>query len=255
DPGKNIDNISDDRYKIFTPSNSVLQSNIINAIATDQDGSVWIGTNNGVVVVECGEGVFDAACTISKRVVVQQDLGGNLLDKTDVQCIAIDGANRKWFGTRSGIQVLSSAGDQLVYQYTIENSPLFDNLITALEYKAETGEMFIGTGSGVQSIRTDATAGSKNNQYGDIYAFPNPVRPEYTGPITIQGMRKNTHIKITDFNGLIVYEGKSNGGTFVWNGLNLNGNRVASGIYIAWMAAGDGFAGADTRTVKIAVVR
>jgi hypothetical protein len=255
DPGPNIDITTDDRYKIFTPSNSVLQSNIVNAIATDQDGSVWVGTNNGVVVIECGESVFDAACVVSKRIIVQQDLGGNLLDKADVQCIAIDGANRKWFGTRSGIQVLSASGEQLVYNYTIENSPLFDNLITVLRYEPNTGEMFIGTGSGVQSIRTDATSGSRNNEYGDIYAFPNPVRPEYSGPIAIQGMRKNSNVKITDFNGQIVHQGKSNGGTFIWDGQDLNGNRVASGIYVAWISAGNGFDQPDTKLVKIAVVR
>lgn len=255
DPGSKIDDASDDRYKIFNSGNSNLPGNIINAIATDEDGGVWIGTNNGVIVFECQDQVFDAACKGTKRVFVQQDLGGNLLDKADVQCIAIDGANRKWFGTRTGIQVISAAGDQRVAEYTVDNSPLFDNLITALRYKPGTGEMFIGTGSGIQSIRTDATAGSKSNQYSDIYAFPNPVRPEYTGPISIQGMRKNTSVKITDFNGQMVYQGKSNGGTFIWNGLDLRGNRVASGIYIAWMSAGDGFEPADTKTLKIAVVR
>ena len=254
DPGKDINITSDDRYKIFTTSNSKLPSNIINAIATDLDGGVWVGTNNGVVVFECGDGVFNE-CQGTKRVIVQQDLGGNLLDKEDIQCIAIDGANRKWFGTRNGILVISSSGDQLVTQYTIENSPLFDNLITVLRYKPMTGEMFIGTGSGVQSIRTDASAGSKNNHFGEVYAFPNPVRPEYNGPITIQGMRRNTNIKITDFNGQIVYQGKSNGGTFVWSGIDLKGNRIASGIYVAWLSAGDGFETADTRTLKIAVVR
>ena len=143
----------------------------------------------------------------------------------------------------------------MVAQYTVDNSPLYDNLISVLRYEPLTGEMLIGTGSGIQSIRTDATAGARNNRAGDIYAFPNPVRPEYTGPITIQGMRKNSNIKITDFNGQLVYQGKSNGGTYVWYGLDLNDRKVASGIYVAWISAGDGFEKPDTRTINIAIVR
>ncbi len=252
--GKDINNTGDDRYKLFTNANSVLATNLINAIATDLDGSVWIGTDVGVYVFECGSDVF-TNCTGSKRIVVQQDLGSNLLDKEDIQCIAIDGGNRKWFGTRHGVFVVSSGGDQLEHQYNIDNSPLFDNLITALRYDGTSGEMFIGTGSGVQSIRTEATQGSLTNQYSDIYVFPNPVRPEYNGPISIQGMRRNSHIKITNFNGQLVSQGTSNGGTYLWDGLDLKGRKVDSGVYIVWISAGDGFESADVKSVKFAIVR
>lgn len=256
DPGPSIDAITDDRYLLFSTANSVLENNLINAIATDQDGSVWVGTSVGVYVFECGESVFDnTVCKGAKRVLVQQDLGGGLLKSEDVLCIAIDGGNRKWFGTRNGILVVSAGGDQLVAQYTVDNSPLFDNLITVLRYEPKNGEMYIGTGSGVQSIRIDATEGSRFNKVSEIYAFPNPVRPEYTGSIAIQGMRNNSNIKITDFNGQLVNQGKSNGGTYIWNGLDLKERKVASGIYVVWISAGDGFEQPDTRTIKIAIVR
>lgn len=255
DPGANIDLATDDRIKVFNNSNSVMESNIINAMATDLDGSIWVGTNNGVYVYECGESVFDPACKGSKRIVVQQGLGSNLLNGEDVQAIAIDGANRKWFGSRNGIFVQSAAGDQQVARYTIDNSPLFDNLITVLRYDPNTGIMYVGTGSGIQSIRTDATAGGRSNTFSAVYVFPNPVRPEYIGPITLQGMRRNSNIKITDFNGLVVHQGKSNGGTYVWNGLDLSGHRVQSGVYLALISAGDGFEKPDTKVVKIAVIR
>ena len=84
DPGSKIDDASDDRYKIFNSGNSNLPSNIINAIATDEDGGVWIGTtNNGVIVFECQDQVFDAACKGTKRVFCATRPGGNLLDKAD----------------------------------------------------------------------------------------------------------------------------------------------------------------------------
>jgi len=253
-PGDDLNNTSDDKYKLFNNGNSVLTTNNINAIATDLDGSVWVGTANGVFVFECGD-VFDAACKGSKRIIVQLDLGGSLLENEDIQCIAIDGANRKWFGTRNGISVISAAGDALVSRYTKDNSPLYDNLITALRYHADKGEMYIGTGAGLQSLRIDATAGSRNNEFADIYAFPNPVRPEYNGLITIQGMRRNSTVKITDFAGQIVNQGKSNGGIYTWDGLDIKGKKVSSGIYIAWISAGDGFESPDTQSLKIAIVR
>lgn len=255
DPGANIDITADDRMRVFNNSNSVMESNNINTMATDLDGSVWIGTNNGVYVFECGTSVFDAACIGSKRIVVQQGLGANLLNGEDIQAIAIDGANRKWFGSRNGIFVQSSNGDQQIARYTVDNSPLFDNLITVLRYDAVSGIMFIGTGGGIQTIRTDATGGSRTNQFGSIYAFPNPVRPEYTGVITIQGMRRNSNIKITDFNGQVVHQGKSSGGTYVWNGLDLLERKVQSGVYLALISAGEGFESPDTQIVKIAVIR
>lgn len=253
-PGNDLNNTSDDKYKLFNNGNSVLTNNNINAIATDLDGSVWVGTINGVFVFECGD-VFDASCKGSKRIIVQLDLGGSLLENEDIQCIAIDGANRKWFGTRNGITVISASGDALVARYTKDNSPLYDNLITALRYHTDKGEMYIGTGAGLQSLRIDATGGSRNNQFADIYAFPNPVRPEYTGMITIQGMRRNSTVKITDFAGQIVNQGKSNGGTYTWDGFDITGRKVGSGIYIAWISAGDGFEKPDTRTIKIAIAR
>lgn len=253
-PGSDINNSSDDKSKIFNNSNSVLKSNIINAIVTDQDGAVWVGAADGVYVFECGN-LFDTTCKGSKRIIEQLDLGGSLLDNEDVQAIAIDGANRKWFGTRNGITVISAAGDALVARYTKDNSPLYDNLITSLRFDSKKGEMVIGTGAGVQAIRTDATGGARTNTFGSIIAFPNPVRPEYTGVITLQGMRKNSSIKITDFAGQIVNQGKSNGGTYTWDGNDVKGKKVTSGVYVAWISAGDGFESPDTKTVKIAIIR
>jgi len=255
DPGENIDLTTDDRIRVFNNSNSVMESNVINSLASDSDGSTWVGTNNGVYVFECGESVFEPDCKGSKRIVIQQGLGSNLLNGEDVQAIAIDGANRKWFGSRNGIFVQSSAGDQQIARYTIENSPLFDNLITVLRYDPLTGIMYVGTGSGIQSLRTDATAGSRSNTFSEIYAFPNPVRPEYSGPITVLGIRRNSNIKVTDFNGQVVHQGKSNGGTYVWNGLDLAGSRIVSGVYFVLISAGDGFEKPDTKIVKIAVIK
>ena len=83
------------------------------------------------------------------------------------------------------------------------------------------------------------------------YAYPNPVRPDYTGPITIVGLTYNADVKIVTANGTLVAQGRSNGGTFEWDGCDTRGRRVASGVYMVQTATADGSKGT---VCKIAVV-
>jgi flagellar hook assembly protein FlgD len=86
----------------------------------------------------------------------------------------------------------------------------------------------------------------------NVYAYPNPVTPEYTGLITIVGLTLNADVKILSPSGKLIAEGRSNGGTFTWDGNDKSGNRVASGIYMVVTATSSG----DKGTVcKIAIVR
>jgi flagellar hook assembly protein FlgD len=86
----------------------------------------------------------------------------------------------------------------------------------------------------------------------NVYAYPNPVTSDYTGLINIVGLTYNADVKITTSNGVVVAEGRSNGGSFTWNGTDKNGRRVASGIYMVVTATNDGKKGT---VCKIAVIR
>ena len=196
--------------------------NNVNSLAVDLDGDVWVGTNQGVVVFECGSNVFDPNCQGSKRIVQVDGFNAYLLETEIVTAIAVDGANRKWFGTKNGVFVQSPTGEEQIAFFDKDNSPLFDNTITDIAIDQINGEVFIGTANGLISLRYDATKGEVVNSKS-VYAFPNPVRPDYDGPIAIKGLARDADVKITDINGQRVYETKALGGQAIWDGKDYNG--------------------------------
>lgn len=230
---------TDDIYKILETGegNGNLPSDNVTAIACDFDNEIWIGTENGFVVLYSSEGLFSASGVIdASRLLVNYE--GNveeLLGDTPISDIEIDGGNRKWIATNSaGIFLLTADGQEVITTYTKENSPLISNNILDMEFNQKTGELFIVTDLGLVSLRTDATY--EDPEYATTTVFPNPVKPEYTGPITIQGIRYDSDVKITDIAGNLVYQTTSNGGTATWNGKTLSGEDVASGVYMIWTA-------------------
>ena len=212
----------------------------VRAIAKDKDGSIWIGTDKGVAVIYNPGNVFTGENYDSQKIIIQQD-GYNqyLLETEIVTAIAIDGANRKWFGTYSGgIFLMSADGTKQILNFNKENSPLPSNSIIGIAIDDLTGEVFIGTDKGIISYRSDATEGGE--QCSDYYVFPNPIKHEYHGPIAIRGLVANADVKIADVAGNVVYHTKANGGEAIWNGNNFNGERVRTGIYIVYITNEDG---------------
>lgn len=248
--------VSDDEYQVFSTGAGAgnLPSENVTAIAVDRDDEIWVGTDNGFAIlynsasaISAGPGDYDAS-----RILITYE--GNvefLLGNTPITDIEIDGGNRKWLATAStGIFLLSPDGQEVLAQYTKENSPLISNNIMDMEFNNLTGELFIITDEGLVSFRTDASFDDEN--YETTTVFPNPVRPDYFGPITIQGIRYDSDVKITDIAGNVVYQTTSNGGTATWNGKTLTGDDVTSGVYLIWTATNTG---KDRKVGKVAVVR
>lgn len=254
DEGEDLNDPSDDRQRIISKNNSSLQSNKVNAIGVDLDGDVWVGTAAGPVVFECGNDVFSSNCQGNRRKTVLEGIPAYLLNDVNITCIAIDGANRKWFGSENGIFVQSPTGEDEIYHFTSENSPLFDNSIMDLAYNDESGTMFIATAKGVLSYRSETTVGGKKHR-GDVFAFPNPVRPDYNGPIAIKGFARDSNIKITDIKGQLIYETTSLGGQAIWDGYDYSGRRAASGVYLVYATSTDSLDQPDAIVTKILVLR
>lgn len=251
-----MDDPSDDRCKTFTSTNSDLTTNNTNCLVADLEGDVWVGTTEGVIVFECGGSAFDQACTGSQRFFEQDGFGAFLLETEDVQTIAVDGANRKWVGTRNGVFVLSPTGDEQIQRFTAENSPLLDNTITDIAINQSTGEVFIGTNTGIISYQSDAVGGGNLNS-SNIQVFPNPVRPEYEGPIAIKGLARDANVKITDINGRLVFETQALGGQAIWDGRDYNGRKANTGVYLVFSTSNprnSGFNNADAAVTKILLV-
>ncbi len=256
DDNGTINDPTDDRTRLLNTSNSTISTSQVNCVAVDLDGDVWLGTAEGPIVFECGSGSFDlSGCEGTRRKVLEGNDLGNLLITEDIRCIAVDGANRKWFGTRKGIFVQSADGETQVLRFDENNSPLFDDNVIDMAFNGETGEMFILSDRGLQSYRTDASDPERRHLEENIYAFPNPVRPDYQGPIAIKGLVENADVKITDINGKLIYETIANGGQAIWDGNDYTGRRAASGVYLVFSSSRDNFADPDAFVTKIMLVK
>ena len=228
----------------------------VRCITEDTDGNLWIGTNIGPLMLEPSQ-INKGSATIFTQIKVPRNDGTNfadyLLSGVDITCIAVDGAGRKWFGTNgNGAYLISEDNLTQVHHFIATNSPLLSNNIEDIALNHQTGEVFFGTDKGLCSYMSDATAPSEEMTKDNVYAYPNPVRPDYTGAITIIGLSLNADVKIITANGVLVKQGKSNGGTFVWDRTDRNGNHVASGIYMVETATANGNKGT---VCKIAIIK
>lgn len=230
DEGEDFANTSDDRCVVLNSSNSVLPTNEITSIEVDREGSVWVGTKLGAAVFQCDP--LNGECPGSRPFVEVDGFGANLLEDIEVKAIAIDGANRKWFGTGAGVFVMSPEGNDQIDHFTAENSPLFDNSINDIDFDDATGEVYIGTARGLISYRAEAT-GAKGF-HSSALVFPNPVREDYHGPIAIKGLAEDSTVKITDVSGQLVYETEALGGQAIWDGRDYNGRRANTGVYLVY---------------------
>jgi len=235
----------DEDIRFITTANSVLPTNSVNALAKDLDGDIWAGTGDGIIIFECGNNFMDQEqCRGTRKIVEQDGIPAYLLVGEDVRAIAVDGANRKWVGTSNGVFVLSEDGEELIAKFDKENSPLFDNSISDIEIDP-------GTGQGIISYRSDATLGRENSHEEEALVFPNPVRPEYEGPIAIKGLSRDSNVKITDINGQLVYETTALGGQAIWDGRDYTGRKAASGVYLVLGTTTQNFENPQSIVAKI----
>lgn len=254
DHGDRIEDPTDDRYRFITPANSELTTNIVNDIAVDLEGSVWIATGEGPVIFDCGNDPFADDCTGRRIKVLQDSIAAFLLADVDIKTIEVDGANRKWFGSNTGIFVQSPSGDEEQLRFTEANSPLFDNTVIDLAYDGNSGDMWIGTNKGLQVYRTSTTSARRTHS-SNVYSYPNPVPPEYKGPIAIRGLANEVDVKITDVNGKLVFETESLGGQAIWDGKDFLGQEVSTGVYLVFSSTTNLFSDPDSFVTKIMVVR
>jgi len=144
---------------------------------------------------------------------------------------------------------VSADGKKEILNFTAENSPLPSNGITDIRINQTTGEVYIGTEEGLVSYQGDAILGSETK--GEVLVYPNPVQPTYNGPIAVKGLVDDAYVKITDAAGVLVYQGKANGGQMIWDGKGYEGKRVATGVYIVYAATD---AGKEKSVAKIVLL-
>lgn len=226
----------------------------VRCVLEDMEGNIWVGSSAGPFVIEKSQ--IDNENPTFTQVKVPRNDGTNyadyLLSSIDIASMAIDGANRKWFGTNTnGVYLISADNMTQLQHFTSDNSPLLSNTIKSIAVNPSTGEVFFGTDKGLCSYVSDATQINTEMTSDNVWAYPNPVNPGYTGLITVTGLTYNADVKILSSNGALVAEGRSNGGTFTWDGCDKKGRRVASGVYMVVTATNTGEKGT---VCKIAII-
>ena len=237
----NQDGISYDIYQVF-------------ALAEDREGQMWVGTNTGLFVIDNPKTFFNNG--VFKQIKVPRNDGTGLADYllsgTYIKSIQVDGANRKWIGTNDdGIYLISADGLETIHHFTTDNSPLPSNNIVSIAINDRSGEVFIGTDKGIASYMSDATRPEEKLDENNIYAYPNPVKADYSGNIAIVGLTHDCNVKIVDTAGYLINECTSNGGQYTWNGRNARGEKVASGVYYVLTYDSNGNEGVATKIVVI----
>lgn len=254
DDNGTIDDTNDDESRFiptFTDSNGNIDASGYFCITEDKNAQVWIGTNRGPIICTNYRDINNISCTRIIRINNETGEPYYLLDGEQINAIAVDGGNRKWIGTQSsGVFLVSEDGMETISNFTTANSPLPSNQVNSIAIDQTTGEVFIGTENGLVSYMSDATEGSED--YSDVYAYPNPVRPEHNDRVTIVGLMNDSNVKITDMRGNIIYQGKSAGGTFTWDCRRRGGGRVATGIYLVLSATPEA---KESVVTKIMVVK
>ncbi|HEV8284023.1 MAG TPA: two-component regulator propeller domain-containing protein [Chitinophagaceae bacterium] len=245
DPGNSIDAINDDHWKWYRSGagNGNLPSNNVLCVAKDKSGFIWIGTDDGIGIIQCAESVFTNGCEVILPVVQQDNFAGYLFKGENVRSIAVDGADRKWIATRNGVWLISTDGEKVIERFTEDNSPLLSNDVKKISINSKTGEVYFATGNGICSFRGTATNGSETNS--NILVFPNPVPPNFSGTIAIRGLAENSIVKITELDGRLVYQTKALGDQAVWDGRDYKGRKISSGVYLVLTST-------DNRTEKTA---
>lgn len=228
-----------------------LLTNDVRALAKDRNGAIWVGTALGPMVFDNPAGAFDNNIDAQPPLINRRRLLANEV----VTALAVDGGNRKWIGTQNGLYHVSADGSQLLDTFTADNSPLPNNLIQALAIEPISGNVFIQTTSsdgptGLIAYRGSATEPA--DVLNKLTIFPNPVRPDFSGTVGINGLTENATVKILDAGGQLVYETRSQGGTATWNLRDYRGRQAQTGIYLVVIVTSDGLEGLAG---KLAVVR
>jgi ligand-binding sensor domain-containing protein len=239
DHGNSVDDINDDHWKLYRTGtgNGNLPSNNVLCVAKDKSGFIWIGTDDGIGIIECAQDVFNTGCEAILPVVQQGNFAGYLFKGENVRSIMVDGADRKWIATKNGVWLISADGEKVIERFTEDNSPLLSNDVKRIAINSKTGEVYFATAKGICSFRGTASDADQTNS--NLLVFPNPVPPGYNGIIAIRGVAENSIVKITELDGRLVYQTKALGGQAVWDGKDYKGRKISSGVYLVLIDSAD----------------
>ena len=239
------------KFIVINTTNGNLPDNDVRCVAVDNRNQLWIGTYAGLRTVSVDRFISSDELTTNAIIIQEGDLAQELFYQQTILDIAVDGANRKWVSIADGgVFLVSSDGQETIYRFTKNNSPLPSDNINDIEIDGVSGEVFFATDKGMVSFLGTSTKPS--DSLSDVFVYPNPVRPEFLGTVKISGLTDKANVKITDIEGNLVYETTSSGGTIEWDTKAFGKYRVASGVYMIFVASEDGM---DSTVKKVMIIR
>lgn len=229
-----------------------LPTTYASSVAVDNRNQLWIGTNNGLRVMPSVDSFISGQQLNAQAIIILEDnLAQELLYQQFITDIVVDGSNNKWLATAdSGVFLVSQDGQKTIHHFTINNSPLPSNTINDIDINGITGEVFIATTKGMVSFKGTAT--EANETLENVYVYPNPVRPGFSGTVKISGLIDNATVKIADIGGNLVFETTAEGGTIEWDTTAFGKYKVASGVYMIFISAESG---GETKVKKVMIIR
>jgi hypothetical protein len=223
----------------------------VRSVALDFDDNLWIGTSEGLRVLYNASRLFTQS-GISASTLIHEEGGniGELLANQFIHAIEVDGNNQKWVATEgAGVFLFAEDGKSTLQHFTKDNSPLPTNSVRSFAYEAQSGKIYMGTPNGLVAFQGNAYTPSENLEEVEVY--PNPIRPGYTGLLTIRGLQADCVVKITDIAGNAVFETTSAGGSVQWDLHSFAGSRVRSGVYLIFVTTNDGLESAVEKVMII----
>lgn len=235
--------------------NSNIELKSLYDLDEDEEGNLWITSSSGPFYWAKSDMAKGNATFIQHK--VNRNDGSGLADYllagVNTRCISINSANQKWFGTNGdGVYLISDDNNTQLHHFTTENSFLPSNTVFDIYVDSETGVVWFATDKGICSYQSDVVESYGDLSNDNVYAYPNPVEPDFTGSVTIMGLTHGCQVTITTPSGYVVNKGTCSGGMYQWNCCDMRGRRVASGVYNVLVATNEGESGCVT---KIAVLR
>ena len=225
----------------------------IKALVFDNQNRLWIGTRKGLRVLYSVGSFFESGAeTDAQPIIILEDgVPQELLFLQSITDIEVDGSNNKWISTAtSGVFYLSSNGQETLFRFTSDNSPLPSDNVLDIAIDDLSGKVYFATNDGLVAFNGTSTAARDDLE--NVYAFPNPVRPNFTGNVTIKGLTAKANVKITDITGNLVFETTSEGGSVQWDTTAFGKYKVASGVYLILITSDDNL---QTKVAKIMIIR
>ena len=229
-----------------------LPINDVRALAVDRSGTLWIGTRRGLRLLFSPSSIFENPQISTNAIIILQDgIPQELLNDQVITDIIVDGSNNKWISTiSSGVFYFSPNGQETLAHFTEENSPLPSNDVQDMALDPQSGSIYFATNRGMVSFDGRSSPPAENLE--NVIVYPNPVRPSFSGEVTIEGLTARSNVKITDIVGNLVYEENAVAGNITWDTTAFGRHKVASGVYLILVTGPDAV---ETQIRKLLIIR